>query len=158
MNHMQFSQQIKSQDKINSNMLSTTLNDALSPYEYRYQRYNHKYALALIYFNTHSFENDLLSLSLRPSDKYLTISEQMKAIIFDNISESAAIKALTNQIIRIEAYSFDTTIYSCSIHRSEHSDTTGLVKKASILLQHAIQYDIKNTAIDSSYLEYFYSH
>lgn len=122
---------------------------------YRKNRYHFDFALAIAVCDTnismHKFQS-----SIRDTDKFIRLEDNLCTVVLDGISSSSAIKASTNLQAKFESEYFREKLYISVIDSSEnHQDTNGYKMINSLLdvLEYSISNNISNEVVDYYQME-----
>jgi len=116
-------------------------------YFYRHQRYGLSFSIALFYSNDILDEGPFTN-SIRKSDKFLALKENLFCLFFDITSVQEGFKACQNVLASYEAKHYSQKLYIAYLNTTSHSNQESMQSSLLSLLNYAIKENKSNQITD----------
>lgn len=134
----------------NRKALQLKLEREIEDFDYRYNRYEVDYTLALAYTPEPIDLTPLLTKYIRETDHVVILQDQLYAIIFDSADENRGIKAANKLLTFFQHLYFAQSIFASVATASNHNNPSQMISLLFDLLDYSISHDLDNHVIDKS--------
>jgi len=128
------------------------LQQAISSFLYRKDRYSNEFSIVLIYIKNNQYNYEFEKI-VRQTDKYIYFSSDLHCIILDETSSKSYIKAAEN--IQYSLQKLQRNIFYTATVSSEYHflDAANMLSTLLDILIYAIRNNLSNIVVDSTILE-----
>lgn len=124
------------------------LYEAIEHYDYRYRRYEHDYAITIIYTSDETVDLSKFTGIVRKTDAVMHLRNNLCTIIYDCVTPESAIKASYNLLAKIEeSHSLSALFVVCAFSK-EHISYKEIVKHLFHMLKYAIDTNRNNMVVE----------
>lgn len=133
-------------------LIKEKLTQQISNYEYRYERYNQNYSIAIAY-TTENIDLSQMDSYIRTSDSFIKIQPNLCAVILDFTDGITGVQAANKLLTSFNNTFYEKQIFAAVATANEHTTTMSLINELFNILKFGLTNDMDNLVLDSSYLD-----
>lgn len=119
-------------------------------FQYRLERYNIDYSVAISLIKGIDVDMNNFQNHIRNTDRFVALTSNMYAVIFDCADEPCGIKAANNLLTKFQDHFFAFPLYSSVVTSANYKNVKQMIHCLFELLEYGIINNIDNQVLDIS--------
>lgn len=124
--------------------------DETHEFQYRFERYNLDYSIAIGFIKGIDIDLNNFQNHIRNTDRLVSLSPNMYAVIFDCADEADGIKATNNLLTKFQQQYFAFPLYAGVVTSSNYKNAKQMIHCLFELLDYGVTNNIDNHVLDIS--------